>query len=77
MKLHPSMTGVPLFEQGRCYRRYSFFAYTWKLPAYSEVFLLTFVFGSLFTDSWSLFTYSWSLLLTIANFMLTMSKCVL
>ena len=38
----------------------SFFAYNWKLPAYSGAFLLTIDNFSLFTYSWSFFTYSFS-----------------
>ena len=45
----------------------SFFAYSWKLPAYSGAFLLTIDNSSFFTCSWSFFhlqfeffTYSWS-----------------
>ena len=56
-----------------------FFAYSWKLPAYSGAFLLT-------IDSFSFFTYSWSFFfplavlafsLTIGAFLLTVGKCVL
>ena len=43
----------------------SFFAYSWKLPAYSGAFLLTVVLGSFFAYSWSFFT------LTISAFALT------
>ena len=46
-----------------------FFAYSWKLPAYSGAFLLTVDNFSFFTYSWSFlaysfsfFTYSWSFL---------------
>ena len=53
-----------------------FFAYSWKLPAYSGAFLLTvdnFSFSaynfSFFTHRFSFFTYSWS-------FLLTVGKCV-
>ena len=53
-----------------------FFAYNWKLPAYSGAFLLTVDKCSLFTCNWSLFAYSFSLLLTVGAFLLTMGKCV-
>ena len=39
----------------------SFFAYSWKLPAYSRASLLT-------VDNFSFFTYNWSFLLTIGAF---------
>ena len=39
-----------------------FFAYSWKLPAYSGAFLLTVDKFSLFTYSWSFFAYSFSFL---------------
>ena len=38
----------------------SFFAYSWKLPAYSGAFLLTVDNFSIFTYSWSFFAYSFS-----------------
>ena len=38
----------------------SFFAYSWKLPAYSGAFLLTIDKFSFFTYSWSSFAYSFS-----------------
>ena len=38
----------------------SFFAYSWKLPAYSGAFLLTVDNFSSFTYSWSFFAYSFS-----------------
>ena len=52
-----------------------FFAYSWKLPAYSGAFLLT-------VDNFSFFTYNWSFfastvlasLLTIGAFLLTVGK---
>ena len=37
-----------------------FFAYSWKLPAYSGAFLLTVDNFSFFTYSWSFFAYSFS-----------------
>ena len=37
-----------------------FFAYNWKLPAYSGAFLLT-------VDNFSFFTYSWAFLLTVSG----------
>ena len=43
--------------------RMQFFAYNWKLPAYSGEFLLT--------DNFCFFTYNWSFLLTILVFLLT------
>ena len=53
-----------------------FFAYSWKLPAYSGAFLLT-------VDTFSFFTYSWSFsltvlasLLTVGALLLTVGKCV-
>ena len=39
----------------------NFFAYSWQLPAYSEVFLLT-------VDNFSLFAYSWSFFAYIFSF---------
>ena len=51
------------------FKRMWFFAYCWKLPAYSGAFLLTF-------DNFSFCTYSWSFLLTVGAFLLTMEKCV-
>ena len=45
------------FEKG-C----SFFAYSWKLPAYSGTFFLTVDTFSFFTYSWSFFAYSFSFL---------------
>ena len=47
-----------------------FFAYSWKLPAYSGAFLLT-------DDSFSFFAYSWSFLLTILAFLLTVGTSLL
>ena len=52
-----------------------FFAYSWKFPAYSGVFLLivdhfSFFFIQLelfFAYSFSFFTYSWSFLLTVGK----------
>ena len=50
-----------------------FFAYNWKLPAYSGAFLLT-------LDNFAF--YNWSFLLTVGifclqlDFLLTMGKCV-
>ena len=38
----------------------SFFAYNWKLPAYSGAFLLTVDNFSFFTYNWSFFAYSFS-----------------
>ena len=35
-----------------------FFAYSWKLPAYSGAFLLTVDNSSFFTYNWSFFAYS-------------------
>ena len=40
----------------------SFFAYSWKLPAYSGAVLLTVYTFSFFTYSWSFFAYSFSFL---------------
>ena len=37
-----------------------FFAYSWKLPAYSGAFLLAVANFSFFTCSWSFFAYSFS-----------------
>ena len=42
----------------------AFFAYSWRLPAYSGAFLLT-------VDDFSFFAYSWSFLLTVSAFLLT------
>ena len=39
----------------------SFFAYNWKLPAYTGAFLLAIDNFSLFTYSWSFLTYNFSL----------------
>ena len=39
-----------------------FFAYSWKLPAYSGAFLLTVDKFSFFTYSWSFFAYNFSFL---------------
>ena len=39
-----------------------FFAYSWKLPAYSGAFLLTIDNFSFFTHNWSFFAYSFSFL---------------
>ena len=54
----------------------AFFAYSWKLPAYSGAFLLT-------VDNFSFFTYNWrflltalAFLLTVGAFWLTVGKCV-
>ena len=54
----------------------NFFAYNWKLPAYSEAFLLTIDNFSVFTYNWSffaynfsIFTYSWS------DFCFAVGKC--
>ena len=41
----------------------SFFAYNWKLPAYSGAFLLTVDYFSFFTCNWSFFAYSFLLCL--------------
>ena len=38
----------------------AFFAYSWKLPAYSGAFLLTVDNFSFFAYSFSFLTYSWS-----------------
>ena len=64
------------FRHGLLEKGCGFFAYSWKLPAYSGAFLLTvdkfssFTYGSSFlTYSFSFFTYSWS-------FLLTVGKCV-
>ena len=38
----------------------NFFAYSWKLPAYSGAFLLTIDNSAFFTYNWSLFAYSFS-----------------
>ena len=37
-----------------------FFAYSWKLPAYSGAFLLTVDHFSIFTYNWSFFAYNFS-----------------
>ena len=42
------------------FRGCSFFAYGWKLPAYSGAFLLTIYFFSFSADNFSFFTYNWS-----------------
>ena len=47
-RFFPSLSGFGLKNAGS-----GFFAYGWKLPAYSGAFLLT-------TDNYSFFTYSWS-----------------
>ena len=57
-------------ESTSCFNGYSFFAYNWKLPAYSGAFYLQLtILASLFTYSWSFlffncflsfFSYSWS-----------------
>ena len=46
--------------QERLKKGYGFFAYSWKLPAYSGVFVLTVENFSFFTYSWSFFAYSFS-----------------
>ena len=54
----------------------SFFAYSWKLPAYSGAFLLTVDnFSFLLTIGAFLLTIL-ALLLTIGAFLLTVGKCV-
>ena len=45
-----------------------FFAYSWKLPAYSGAFLLTVDTFSFFTYSWSFFAYSFSFLTYSCSF---------
>ena len=59
-----------------CQRMQLFFAYSWKLPAYSGAFLLT-------IDTFSFVTYNFSFLLTVlaslltvGAFLLTVGKCV-
>ena len=47
-----------------------FFAYRWKLPAYSGAFLLT-------VDNFSFFAYSWSFLLTVLASLLTVGALLL
>ena len=54
----------------------SFFAYGWKLPAYSGAVLLTVDKFSFFACTWSFFTYNLAFLLTVGAFLLTMGKCV-
>ena len=54
----------------------SFFACSWKLPAYSGPFLLTVANLSFFTYNWSLFATVVASLLTIGAFLLTAGKCV-
>ena len=54
----------------------SFFAYSWKLPAYSGAFYLQLTIFCFFTYSWSVFAYSFSFLLTVGAFLLTVGKCV-
>ena len=49
-------TFVSLINYNGC----SFFAYSWKLPAYSGAFLLTGANFSFFAYSWSFFAYSFS-----------------
>ena len=54
-----------------------FFAYSWKLPAYSGAFLLTVDNFSFFTYSWSFFAYNGkAFLLTVGAFLLTVGKCI-
>ena len=54
----------------------SFFAYSWKLPAYSGAFLLTVAnFSFLITVGAFLLTILASLL-TVGAFLLTVGKCV-
>ena len=54
----------------------SFFAYSWKLPAYSGAFLLTVGNCSFSTYNWSFLAYSLAFLLTVGAFLLTVGKCV-
>ena len=58
------------------YRGNRFFAYSWKLPAYSGAFLLTVDnFSFLLTVRASLLTVL-AFLLTVGAFLLTVGKCV-
>ena len=59
------MTSESCFSNG-C----SFFAYSWKLPAYSGAFFLT-------VDNLSFYTYNWSFLLTALAFLLTVGAFML
>ena len=60
------MSSLPFFSKSlhfklnNHYFGCSFFAYSWKLPAYSGVFLLTVDNFGFFTYSWSFFVYNFS-----------------
>ena len=56
--VRPSLGTTPIF--GHLFNGCSFFAYSWKLPAYSGDFLLMVVLGAFFAYNWSMFAYSWS-----------------
>ena len=53
-----------------------FFAYSWKLPAYSGAFLLTVDNFSLFTYSWTFFAYRFSFFAYSWSFLTYSGKCV-
>ena len=53
-----------------------FFAYSWKLPAYSGAFLLTVDNFSFSTYSWSFFAYSFSFFTYSWSFFAYSGKCV-
>ena len=55
----------------------SFFAYSWKIPAYSGAFLLTVDNFSSFTHSWSFFAYSFSFLTYSFSFFAYSGKVLL
>ena len=67
--------GPAEFIAGLCFGC-GFFAYSWKLPAYSGAFVLTVGNLSFRTHSWSLFTYSFSFSTYNWSFLLTVGKCV-
>ena len=52
--------GDALHNLNSCRFGCGFFAYSWKLPAYSGAFLLTVDNFSFFTYNWSFFAYSFS-----------------
>ena len=56
MPIRPGQSAWTRAENEGC----GFFAYNWKLPAYSGAFLLTVDISSFFTYSWSFFAYNFS-----------------
>ena len=69
----PFLLGVGVvFNILRC----GFFAYSWKLPAYSGAFYLQLTVLAFFTYSWSSFLLTvLASSLTIRAFLLTVGKC--